>query len=36
VTTGRPVGWQRAEPEPVKKPAVSWYALTLGYMHPAS
>src|SRR6185437_12576009 len=31
ITTGRPVAWQRAEPEATKAPSVSWYALTLDY-----
>lgn len=31
ITTGRPVSWQRAEPETSKTPSVSWYTLTLDY-----
>ncbi len=31
VATGRPVSWQRDEPEADKTPPVSWYTLTLDY-----
>ncbi len=31
LTTGRPVAWERDEPEEEVEPPVSWYALTLDY-----
>jgi integrase len=31
LTTGRPVSWQRDEPEEKPEPSISWYAFTLEY-----